>query len=109
MGELVETARAHAGADTAFTWIDASFAGAQDLLEDPADPLPMWTPDEPGFDMFDTSRAERAGLTCRPLAGTVRDTLTWDAARGAPWPLQVGLAEERERQLLEIWHASTSA
>jgi 2'-hydroxyisoflavone reductase len=109
MGELVETARAQAGADTTFTWIDASFARTHGLLDDPADPLPMWTPDEPGFELFDTSRAEREGLTCRPLAGTVRDTLTWDAARGAPWPMRAGLSDERERQLLEAWHASAPA
>jgi 2'-hydroxyisoflavone reductase len=109
MGELVETARAEAGADTTFTWINASFARAQGLLDDPADPLPMWTPDEPGFELFDTARAERAGLTCRPLAETVRDTLMWDTARGAPWPMRAGLSDERERQVLEAWHASEPA
>ena len=41
-----------------------------------------------------------AGLTFRPLADTVRDTLAWDRAREIPRAEGVGLARERERTLV---------
>jgi 2'-hydroxyisoflavone reductase len=106
IGELLELSRAAAGADTSFTWIDEPFARAQGLLDDEDGPLPMWSPDLPGFERFDTTRAEQAGLVCRPLVGTVRDTLRWDTDRGAPWPMQAGLTDERERALLDAWHGA---
>ena len=41
-----------------------------------------------------------AGLTFRPLAETVQDTLAWDKTRPADAPLKVGLSREREQELL---------
>jgi 2'-hydroxyisoflavone reductase len=51
-------------------------------------------------------RAIAAGLTFRPLADTVRDTLAWlesgAKARGEDWEHgPVGLTPERETELLE--------
>lgn len=106
MGELLRTARAIGGADTAITWIDEPFARDRGLLNDETDPLPLWTPQEPGAHLFDTTKAEAAGLVTRPIEDTVRDTLAWDGARGAPWPLRAGLTDDRERALLRAWHAS---
>jgi 2'-hydroxyisoflavone reductase len=100
MEELLDTARIEAGSDTAYAWIDEAFAQERGLLDDETDPLPMWTPREPNFNTFDTSRAEGEGLECRPLSQTVRDTLSWDEERGAPWPLKAGLTSEREAALL---------
>jgi 2'-hydroxyisoflavone reductase len=41
------------------------------------------------FGIFmDSSRAVAAGLACRPVIGTIRDTLSWDLARGAPPPVK---------------------
>lgn len=104
MGELLAIARERAGADTAFTWIDQAFAQERGLLDDETDPLPLWTPQIPGAHLFDTTKAEAAGLVTRPLEVTVRDTIAWDDARGAPWPMQAGLVEHRERELLDAWH-----
>ena len=102
---VLETARDLAGSDTTFTWIDAGFADSQGLLDDPTDPLPMWTPREPGFHLFNTARAVVAGLETRGAADTIRDTLDWDQERGSPWPLRAGLDEQRENALLAAWHA----
>jgi 2'-hydroxyisoflavone reductase len=107
MGELLRTARDVANADTSFMWIDQGFAERAGLL-DPAgdeDPLPMWTPREPGAHLSDTTKARAAGLTTRPLEDTIRDTLAWDIGRSAPWPLEAGLTDERESELLEGWNA----
>lgn len=103
MISLLETARDLAGADTAFTWIDVAFAADLGLLDDETNPLPMWTPREPGFHLFETARAVGAGLRTRAAVETIRDTLAWDDERGAPWPLRAGLDDEREREILAAW------
>ena len=107
MGELLQAARDEAGADTAVEWVDQAFIERAGLLDpvDDSDPFPLWTPREPGAHLFDTSKAEAAGLVVRPLADTVRDTLAWDVGRGAPWPLEAGLADEAEDRLLTEWSA----
>jgi nucleoside-diphosphate-sugar epimerase len=71
MGELLETCREVTGSDATFTWV-----------EDGADlDLPLWTPEEKsGFDSVDNGKARAEGLTFRPLADTIRDTLAWVAA-----------------------------
>ena len=44
-----------------------------------------------------------AGLTCRPVLDTIRDTLAWDLARGGPVPGDEGFsADEEERLLREL-------
>jgi len=71
--------------------------------------LPLWAPGLPdwaGIWLADTSRAEAAGLRCRPLAETVRDTWAWLQERGpATKPyLQgttaLGIDPEKEQKLL---------
>jgi 2'-hydroxyisoflavone reductase len=67
--------------------------------------LPLWTEGNPEWSLaMATNRAEAAGLTHRPFAETVRDTLAWaqanpDQSANDQW----GLAPERERQLLDAW------
>lgn len=49
------------------------------------------------------SRALAVGLTHRPLAETVSDTLAWDTARGGPAVADEGLtAAEEQRPLNEL-------
>jgi len=72
---------------------------------DPGMGVPLWVA-EPGYEAFfniDSSRAVAAGLTCRPVTETIRDTLAWDRARGGPEPGNEGLpAAEEERLLREL-------
>lgn len=70
--------------------------------------LPLWLPGAPenaGFSAIDFRRALAAGLTFRPLAETVRDTLTWDRSLPADATRVAGLAPEREAELLQNWQA----
>ena len=70
--------------------------------------LPLWIPDAPenaGFAAIDCRRALAAGLTFRPLAETVRDTLAWDRALPGDAPRSAGLEQAREAELLERWQA----
>src|SRR5262249_29169663 len=69
---------------------------------DPGMGIPLWI-GEPGYDAFnnvDTSRAVAAGLTCRPVLDTIRDTLAWDLARGGPIPGDEGFPAAEEERLL---------
>jgi 2'-hydroxyisoflavone reductase len=64
--------------------------------------IPLWV-GEPGYDAYndvDSSRAVAAGLMCRPVIDTIRDTLSWDLARGGPVPGKEGLAAAEEERLL---------
>jgi 2'-hydroxyisoflavone reductase len=87
---------------TTLTWVDADFLRAQG--EDGGS-LPLWSGGDPGRFVFalDPSAALASGLAPRPLADTVRDTLTWVRSRDGGEP-SVGLGVEREAELLRRWH-----
>jgi 2'-hydroxyisoflavone reductase len=106
LGDVLITSRAASGSDAQFTWASEKF-----LLDNGVQPwseLPLWIPgdDAQGFHRVDISKATRAGLTFRPLAETVRDTLSWDVTRPSDRVWKAGLSPEREAQLLRLWHAS---
>ncbi|HEV7134249.1 MAG TPA: SDR family oxidoreductase [Gaiellaceae bacterium] len=96
--ELLERARAAAGSDARFTWIDDQpilDAGVQPWTE-----LPLWLPgdDYAGMARADTRRALAAGLRFRPLEETVLDTLAWDRTVDGDRPT---LTREKEQQILD--------
>ena len=63
--------------------------------------MPLWLPAAAGgFAAVDVGKALAAGLTFRPLAETVRDTLAWASARPADYALRAGLSADREAELL---------
>jgi nucleoside-diphosphate-sugar epimerase len=113
MGRFLEECRSVSGGDARLTWVDEKFLverGVEAWSE-----LPLWIPeeDEPHryFMANKIERALAAGLTFRPLADTIRDTLAWQSQNvvttkdkpGVPVPDQT-LRPERERELLEEWH-----
>jgi 2'-hydroxyisoflavone reductase len=121
MGELLEECREVARSDARFTWANDKFltdAGVEEWTE-----LPLWlseaAPDTPrGFMSVNCAKAITHGLTFRPLAYTVRDTLDWasklsetlttDTSYGAPRP-KAGMEPEREAQVLKEWHEAQAA
>jgi len=69
---------------------------------DPGMGIPLWI-GEPGYDAFndvDSSRAAAVGLQTRPVVDTLRDTLSWDLARGGPAADKEGLSAAAEGRLL---------
>jgi 2'-hydroxyisoflavone reductase len=67
---------------------------------DPGAGIPLWV-GEPGYEAFndvDSSPALGAGLNCRSLTETIRDTLAWDLGRGGPE--KEGLDPDEEARLL---------
>ncbi len=116
MAELLDLCKEATGSDAAFTWVDAEF-----LLERKVEPwteLPIWVPDIgewAGFYTTDSSLAQRSGLVCRSMRDTVFDTWSW--LRDNPeWQqvvtgnrARVGLAPERETELLAAWTGQSPA
>jgi 2'-hydroxyisoflavone reductase len=108
MAGMLYGVRAITSTPVTFTWVDADFLREHQVgawME-----MPVWVYPEPqtrGFSAYDCSKAITAGLTFRPLADTARDTLDWWKAKPeAERTLRTGLAPEKERTILEAWHAS---
>lgn len=107
MDVLLETCKQVSQSDAQFTWVSEAF-----LLEHEVSPymeMPLWVPAEyAGFGSFDVRKAVSAGLTFRPLAETVRDTLEWEQNREhAPdEKLRGGMTAARETELLQAWRVS---
>ena len=99
MEQLLTQCRAAAGSDASFTWVDDQFLIEQEVgawIE-----LPLWLPEEyNGFFEIQNDRAVAAGLTFRPLAATVADTLAWDRVRTSEPTWETGLDPAVERRLL---------
>jgi len=107
MGELLAGIRDISGSDARFVWVDETF-----LMESGVGPwvqMPLWVPESRSsaalISSVDSGRAIASGLTYRPLAETIRDTLAWDVSRPQDAPLRAGLTREHESELLLAWRA----
>lgn len=110
MAEMLYGCRAVSSAsnEVSFTWADAAFLQEQKVRG--WSDMPTWLPpgpDNQGWGRVSIDRALGKGLTFRPLAVTVRDTIDWfkklPAERQAT--IRSGLKPEREREVLAAWHA----
>ncbi|QMU69582.1 NAD-dependent epimerase/dehydratase family protein [Streptacidiphilus sp. P02-A3a] len=106
-GDLLTACVDATGSGAELSWTDEAVLLAAEVQ--PWTELPVWAPDLPDWSAIwqvDTSRARRAGLRCRPIAETVRDTWAWMRERGpATEPYRqggtvLGIAPEKERGLL---------
>jgi 2'-hydroxyisoflavone reductase len=100
-GILLDLCRTAAYSDAELVWTSTERLVA--IGVDPGMGIPLWV-GEPGYEAFndvDSSRAVGAGLSCRPITETIRDTLAWDLARGGPEKEGLDPAEE-ERLLAEL-------
>jgi 2'-hydroxyisoflavone reductase len=111
MAMVLDACREVTGSDATFTWVDDAFLLEHNVA--PYSELPLWVPDtDGGYPVIDVHRAVTAGLSFRPIHETVRDVLDGDGGfdagtvQGFGWARQpAGLAPERERGLLGLWHA----
>jgi 2'-hydroxyisoflavone reductase len=109
MGGLLDTCKRVSNSDARFTWVDAKFLEQHKI--GPWVDMPAWIPaegDDAGFGQVSAAKAKAAGLTYRPLADTVRDTLAWFRTEpaGHQAKLKTGLTPEREAAALKAWHAA---
>jgi 2'-hydroxyisoflavone reductase len=107
MGQLLDDCQRVSHSDATFTWVSDEFLLSQGVKA--WSEVPLWFPDADN-DIFAArnDRAKATGLTFRPLAETVRDTLEWVVARPADVEWRAGLKREREQEVLRAWHEETS-
>ncbi|MFN2471185.1 MAG: SDR family oxidoreductase [Gaiellaceae bacterium] len=113
--ELLDECRRVSGSDARITWVNESFLLEREVgqwME-----LPLWLAESDAewahMQEADVSRALTAGLSFRPVAETIADTLRWAQTRdGRGEGTQargtaegVGLVPEREAELLAEWRS----
>jgi 2'-hydroxyisoflavone reductase len=101
-GQLLATIEACvAPPDTRLTWVDEDVLLAAGM---DGSTLPLWAGGDPArlLSAADPSAAIVAGLTLRPLADTIADTLAWASSTVAP--SGVGFDPATEARLLRDWH-----
>jgi 2'-hydroxyisoflavone reductase len=109
MGRFLAACQAVTGSDARLIWVEERFlldAGVGPWVE-----LPLWIPEGEmsGLLQIDCRKAWAAGLSFRPLAETIRDTLAWDATRPSGTERKAGMAPDREAALLATWRKRTGA
>lgn len=99
---LLAECNAVAGETATFTWVSEPFLveqGVGAFVE-----MPLWVPAAmAGLEQVNCAKAIAAGLTFRPLATTLRDTLAWHATRSTDHQWRAGMTVEREVELLRAW------
>jgi len=102
-GGLIDACIRATGATAEPVWVEAEWLTARGVAE--WTELPLWrTP--VGTWAVDGSRAQRAGLVCRPLADTVFDAWAWlqrERPVAHPRASEHGLDPGREAGLLADW------
>ena len=110
VGELAYTSRAIGTEPTEITWIPEE--DCEELGLRPWGDLPVWAPSTGelrGLSRVSADRAVAAGLTSRPVADTLRDTLAWhrDLEEGARGQRLAGMSREREAERLAAWRGES--
>lgn len=104
MQEVLAACMSNAPSGSEVVWVSEDHLLSNEV--GPWTELPLWIPtDAEGMRRMmaaDVSRAVASGLTFRPIAETVDDTLAWDRERGMP-DLKAGLAPEKEERVLASW------
>ncbi len=102
-GKLLETCKQVNNSVANFKWASVEFLSQHNVA--PWSDLPAYLPEvgeDAGFAHVNVSKAIAAGLTFRPLAETVRDTLAWAATRPPEHEWRAGLKPEKEQELLKL-------
>lgn len=108
MQQVLETCQAVTGSGARLIWVSDDFLLEQSVT--PFTEMPLWIPERyNGLQAINIQKALADGLTFRPLADTIRDTLEWNTTRGEEdynnkgLRLRGGMMLEREAALLAAW------
>lgn len=100
-GGLLEACAETTGSDAQFVWVPDEQLLAQGVRQ--WSEIPLWRT-FPGVWQVSSVAAQAAGLSCRPLAATVRDTWNWMRDTAGPMDdersSEIGISREREQQIL---------
>jgi 2'-hydroxyisoflavone reductase len=111
MGDFLDACLQVTHNGATITWVSEEYLIAHDVQ--PWMELPMWLPES--YNALNTTNVDKAladGLTFRPMADIIRDTLRWNATRSGteaanwadgPKP-RAGMMQDREKELLAEWH-----
>src|SRR5438445_12956685 len=104
IGEMLDRLKGALNSNAKFTWAPADFLKQQKV--DAWSDMTVWTGDESGMASRSIDCALSKGLTFRPLAETVRDTLAWFKSQppDRQSKLRAGIMAEREAEVLTAWH-----
>jgi 2'-hydroxyisoflavone reductase len=110
-GSLLDECVKVMGSDAQLAWVDDRFLlehGVKEWIE-----IPLWRT-YAGTWRVAANRARAAGLTCRPLATTVRDTAAWlsggvEVGRPRPTQSKHGIDPEKEAHILAAWESRQSS
>lgn len=101
-GSLLVSCREAALSEASFVWVNETFLLNSGVL--PWRDLPLWVPaNDPAFTGFfsiNNNKAQKAGLTFRPLSQTISDTLDWLKNQPERLKLKVGMDIATETKLL---------
>ena len=105
MAEMLYGIKAVTTSDAKFTWVDAAFLRENRIAA--WSDMPVWVPAPSAMLQTIVGKAFAAGLTCRPLAITAKDTLDWYHTRPAAEQekLRSGIAPDKEKTVLAAWNA----
>lgn len=103
-GHALEVAQAVTGSDATITYVPYDFLQTHEvqMWQD----MPLWIPVEGerlGFHYFSIEKALQNGLTFRPLSDSIEQILDWWKTQDRE--LRIGISAEKEKQVLEAWHA----
>jgi len=106
LAAMLNGIREVAKAEARFTYVGTDFLARHKVA--PWSDLPVWVPgqgDTAGFARVSIARAVDAGLTFRPLATTVADTMAWFGSlpEDRRSKLRAGLSAGREAEVLKAW------
>jgi len=109
IGEMLEEIKSALNANCTFTWVNQEFLQQQSVRG--WSDMPVWVasrPDNAGFMRVSVARAIAKGLTYRPLAPTVRDTLAYFKSLPAERQqnMVAGIKPDRESEVLAAFRAS---
>ncbi|MEW1584109.1 NAD-dependent epimerase/dehydratase family protein [Micromonospora vinacea] len=106
-GELLADCAHATQADASFDWVPDEVLLRQGVRQ--WSELPLWRTFG-GVWRVDTAKAQTAGLRCRPLSLTVRDTWRWIVESGEASShdraAEIGISRKKEEQVLAAWHRS---
>jgi 2'-hydroxyisoflavone reductase len=112
MGQFLATCKDVTHSDARFTWVPWSFLAEQKIRA--WRDMPIVVPPEgetAGFSRRNIDRALAKGLTFRPVAVTIKDTLDWNKTRPQEARDKLaagavaGIPAQREAEVLSAWHA----
>lgn len=111
MGEIMTASQTASANESTLTWVPSDFLEKHEVQ--PWSEMPAWFPakgEMAGFAEVSVAAATERGLTFRPMADTVKDTLSWFATlpdeRRAK--LRAGIAPDKENTVLQAWHSENA-